>query len=59
MLELIELVIDVSASIIRLQAERDAANQVLKEITPVETISDIRGLKLHLIDLQEAASVCV
>ncbi|KIJ38525.1 hypothetical protein M422DRAFT_50052 [Sphaerobolus stellatus SS14] len=43
--------VDVSTSFKRLQAEKHAADRILKELTPIESIMDVEGLEDHLKNL--------
>ena len=49
--------IDVSASFKRLQAEKAAADAVLRDITPLESISDAEAFRAHLKNLSFKAEV--
>ena len=50
---------DVSTSFKRLQAEKRTADQVLKELTPVESITDVEGLRDHFKSLDMKTQVRV
>jgi hypothetical protein len=49
--------IDVSKSFKRLQAEKAAADALLREFTPVITVKDIEGLRGYLRDVKSKAEV--
>ena len=43
----IHVPLDVSTSFKRLQAEKVAADRVLRELTPVESVSEVEALREH------------
>ena len=49
---------DVSTSFKRLQAEKLAADKVLQELTPVQTLRDVDGLRDYLQNFTLKVEVC-
>lgn len=49
---------DVSTSFKRIQAEKLAADAVLREFSPVETMQDVEGLRNYLENLNLKTEVC-
>lgn len=49
---------DVSTSFKRIQAEKLAADAVLREFTPIETMQDVDGLRNYMENLNLKTEVC-
>ena len=49
---------DVSTSFKRLQAEKAAADRVLRELTPLETVQEVDALRDYLQNLTLKTEVC-